>query len=741
MKNRNGLIYFFVIVVSITVYLVIHLYCNGLKNDIYKENSEYQNSVNKQPINNIFTIKKEEPIDDEIKSLSFSQKNISIKKGSSLKLIVHVNPVELSSTKFTWKSSDPSVISVDKYGNIKGLKEGTAIITVTSPNGKTASIKVKVEANEIKAKNLVVNEKNISLNVGGLSQITVKIEPANATNRELIWESSNPNIATVDDNGIIKGISPGTAIIMVKTKDGSLEKQIVVTIKETEVESLSFAQNDISIKKDDTLRLIVQIKPIGLDSPKLTWSSSDPSVVSVDENGNIKGLKEGTATITVTSSNGKSASIKVSVVTDEVKVEKITLNPSKLTLDVGSSSQVTAIIGPANATNRELVWESSNPNIATVDDNGIVKGISPGTAIITVKTKDGTVESQIVVTIKETEVESLCFAQNDISIKKDDTLKLIVQIKPTGLDSPKLTWSSSDPSVVSVDENGNIKGLKEGTATITVTSPNGKTASIKVTVVTDEVKVEEITLNPNKLTLDVGSSSQVTAIIEPANATNRELVWESSNPNIATVDSNGVVTGISPGTAIITVKTKDGTVESQIVVTIKPVVTPTPRPPSDEIVFEYDSEDGNYIDLVNQFPIKDEVGKSLQGEKHTQDFKLRFNDKAVGVRYVITAEKLPGSDLANEWTKLFLVNDGEDVLNCYRTNNRVKSFDEYDTYNSNPNEVILYEGVISSSEATRGYKNFTFRMWVSEDMNLVNSNYLSENKTFKTRINVYAFEE
>ncbi len=569
MKNRNGLIYFLVIVTTVVVYLVIHLYCNGLKNDIYKEDSEYQNNINKQPINNIITIKKEE---SEIVSLSFAQNNISIKKGNTLKLIVHVNPIELSLLQFTWTSSNPSVVSVDENGIIKGLKEGTAIITVTSPNGKTASIEVKVESNEIKAKKIVVNEKNISLSVGGLSQIMVKIEPANATNRELIWESSNPGVATVDDNGIIKGISPGTAII-------------------------------------------------------------------------------------------------------------------------------------------------------------------------TVKTEDGTVESQIVVTIKEPEVESLSFAQDDISIKKDDTLKLIVQIKPTGIDSPKLTWSSSDSSVVSVDENGIIKGLKEGTAIITVTSPNGKTASIKVTVVTDEVKVEEITLNPNELTLDVGSSSQVTAIIGPENATNRDLIWTSSNPGVATVDSNGVVTGISPGTAIITVKTEDGTVESQIVVTIKPVVTPTPRPPSDEIVFEYDSEDGNYIDLVNQFPIKDEVGKSLQGEKHTQDFKLRFNDKAVGVRYVITAEKLPGSDLANEWTKLFLVNDGEDVLNCYRSNNRVKSFNEYDTYNSNPDEVILYEGVISSSEATRGYKNFTFRMWVSEDMKLVNNNYLSENKTFKTRINVYAFEE
>ena len=118
--------------------------------------------------------------------------------------------------------------------------------------------------------------------------------------------------------------------------------------------------------------------------------------------------------------------------------------------------------------------------------------------------------------------------------------------------------------------------------------------------------------------------------------------------------------------------------------------------------------------------------------------KLRFNEDATGVKYTITAEKLDGSDLDDKWVKLFLVNDGADVLNCYRKNNRVKTFDEYKKYNGRSKEKIIYEGVISSAEASRGYKDFTFRMWVSEDLQLNNSNYLSESKTYKTRINVYA---
>ena len=351
--------------------------------------------------------------------------------------------------------------------------------------------------------------------------------------------------------------------------------------------------------------------------------------------------------------------------------------------------------------------------------------------IIPVDDKTGTKQQPInnIITVdKNNEIIGLSFAQDNVSVKKGDTLKLVVLVDPVGLISTKFTWESSDPSVVSVDEDGNITGLKEGTAVITVTSPNGKTASVTITVVPNEIKIKKVILDPSKLTLIVGDSKQVSATIEPSNATNRELIWESNSPSIATVDNNGVIKAISPGTTTINVKTKDGTVVAQVIVIVKPV----------PVFFEYEYDEGNYIYLIDQFPIKDEIGKELQGEKHTQDFKLRFNESAEGVRYTITAEKLDGSDLKDEWTKLFLVNDGIDVDNCYRTTGRIKTFNEYTKYNGSDKEVVLYEGVVTNSEALRGYKEFTFRMWVSEDLQLNNSDYLSETKSFKTRINVYA---
>ena len=158
------------------------------------------------------------------------------------------------------------------------------------------------------------------------------------------------------------------------------------------------------------------------------------------------------------------------------------------------------------------------------------------------------------------------------------------------------------------------------------------------------------------------------------------------------------------------------------------------------IEFEYDYDDDNYIYLQNQFPIADEIGKSLQGERRVQDFKLRFNNAAAGVKYTITVEKLSESTLDDEWVKMFLVNDGADVSNCYRSNHRVKTFNEYSKYENKDTERIIYSSTVTSSEAARGYKDFTFRMWVSEDLQLNNSNYLSESRIYKARINVYATE-
>ena len=336
-----------------------------------------------------------------------------------------------------------------------------------------------------------------------------------------------------------------------------------------EIENISFSQEEFSVKKDSTIKLIPIVKPSSLSSDKLTWTSSDLSIATVDGNGVVKGLKEGTVTITVTASNGIVASCVVTVVLNDINVEKIKLTPNESIIKTGTITQVIAEISPKNATNRDLIWTSSNPKIAIVDANGYVKGLKEGTVTITAKTKDGKVVASTTISIQENLIESISFSQENISVKKDNTVKLVPIIKPSSLSSSKLTWTSSDSSVATVDENGIVKGLKNGTTTITVTTSSGMKASCIVTVTTDNIDVKEIKLTPNESVVKTGSTTQVIAEIIPDNATNRDLIWESSDPSIATVDGNGIVKGLKSGTVTITAKTKDGKVLASTTITIE----------------------------------------------------------------------------------------------------------------------------------------------------------------------------
>lgn len=387
-----------IILIIIIIFLLIHN-CS-----LMKKNREYENSGGNIDIIEIGCDDNRcKPIPKEIESIAFDDNKVSIKKGDSLKLIVSINPVELSSSKLTWKSSDESIVTVDENGIITGIKNGKAVITVTSSNEKTATCTVEVVNDSVNVKKINLSVSKNTITVGSVIQVKAKVEPSNATNRELVWTSSDPSIATVDANGIVKGIKNGTVTITAKTKDGKVVASTKITVKVPEpvIENIKFSQDNVSIKKDDTLGLTVIVTPSELSSSKLTWKTSDESVVTVDESGKIKGINVGSATITVTSANGKTATCKVNVVEESIEVQEIVLTPLEKTIGNNRTTQVIADIKPENATNRELVWTSSDSSVATVDANGVVKGIKNGIVTITAKTKDGKVVASTKIIIDE----------------------------------------------------------------------------------------------------------------------------------------------------------------------------------------------------------------------------------------------------------------------------------------------------------------------------------------------------
>ena len=252
-----------------------------------------------------------------------------------------------------------------------------------------------------------------------------------------------------------------------------------------------------------------------------------------------------------------------------VKVSGISLDRSSISVSIGSSVQLNASVEPENAQNKTVHWESSNPAVASVSA-GLVTAKSKGTAIITARTDDGGYTATCTVTVSQP-VTGISLNQSSISIIKGKTYQLSASIQPSGASNRNVTWSSSNSNIATVSSSGKVSAKAAGTATITVTTKDGsKTAKCTVTVKNEPIKVTGVSLNRSQITLFAGKSENLTAAVKPSNAANKGITWQSSNTNVATVDSGGRITARTEGTATITVKTNDNGKTAKCTVTVKP---------------------------------------------------------------------------------------------------------------------------------------------------------------------------
>ena len=241
-----------------------------------------------------------------------------------------------------------------------------------------------------------------------------------------------------------------------------------------------------------------------------------------------------------------------------IRVESIELDSEKLELIEGNSISLVATILPKDAENQNVIWSSSNKAVASVKD-GEVTAVSVGEATITAKSEDGGKKATCVVTVnpKHIPVSAISLDKTEVAMNPENKEVLTATITPENASNKSVLWSSSDESVATVND-GEVTALKVGEAVITATSEDGgKKATCKVTVNAKPVPVTGVSLNKQKARVFISDELTLTATVAPEDATNKTLIWTTSNALVATV-KNGVVKGISVGEADITVKTEDG---------------------------------------------------------------------------------------------------------------------------------------------------------------------------------------
>ncbi|MBQ8507741.1 MAG: Ig-like domain-containing protein, partial [Clostridia bacterium] len=240
----------------------------------------------------------------------------------------------------------------------------------------------------------------------------------------------------------------------------------------------------VMLSLGETLQLNASLLPTTAKS-ELTWSTSAKKTATVDENGLVTPVKEGTVTITVKTYNGKKDTVKVQVV-DPKKVAAVELAESgTVTLNLGETLELHATVLPATA-ETTLSWSSKNARIATVAD-GIVTPVKEGTTEITVKSANGKKDSVKVKVVDPKKATAVVLSEEGtVSIGVGEIYVLTAEVQP-GTAETTLKWSTSNKKYVIVEE-GAVLGVKAGTATITVQTANGKKDTVKVKVVDETAK-------------------------------------------------------------------------------------------------------------------------------------------------------------------------------------------------------------------------------------------------------------
>lgn len=347
----------------------------------------------------------------KVTSVSISPSSASVAVDKTVDLTATVKPTDATNKTVTWSSSNTSIATVSDSGVVKGVKAGTATITAkandNSGKSATCTITVTGSSSTVNVTGVTLNKAALSLVEGNSEQLTATIAPANASNKNVSWTSSDTKVATVDLNGKVTAVKNGNATITVKTNDGGKTAQCTVTVN-TKPESggtinvtgVALNQKKLSLEIKDTATLTATITPENATDKTVTWTSSDDKIATV-EGGKVTAVAAGTATITAKAGD-QSATCEVTVTEPTVSVTSVSLDETDATLSVGKSLTLTATVNPENATNKKVTWSSSDDNVATVDQNGVVTAVaaSENSITITVTTEDGGMTASCQITVK-----------------------------------------------------------------------------------------------------------------------------------------------------------------------------------------------------------------------------------------------------------------------------------------------------------------------------------------------------
>ncbi len=524
-------------------------------------------------------------------AVSIDREDESVKKlyvaiGEGMQMSATVLPDTVLDDTVTWKTSNKRYATIDENGYLEAIKAGTVTVTVTTKVGKKTDKITVVVYDPTKPQYVTLDQSGtIDLAIDDTLTLNATVFPDTA-DQTVTFISSNKKIASVDESGTVTGIKTGTVTLRARASNGKTAS-VKVRVYDPRVPqkiTLNYTGTETMDLSDEELTVSADIYPESAEEyTDLIFYSSSTRVATVSSDGVITPRTAGKAVITVTTKNAyqktKVTAKFTLVVKDKYAPSKITFDESVISLDLYDTAQLSYTLAPDDA--RATVTYSTASNVVEVSEDGEITPLKAGRAIVTATTHNGKKATATIVVTDQYAPTKISFEKSAETVFVDQSP---ITLSPTlypDTARAKLTWTSSNKKVATVDEDGIVTLLSEGTATITVKTHNSKSASVKLTVSDPTLPVKLTLINadtgaelPSKLSWDDtvdGSLNLGTMAVAKGgdgyDADTGDIKWTSSAASVASIDQNGAVTYRKNGTVRFTAKTTRGSVSATVTVT------------------------------------------------------------------------------------------------------------------------------------------------------------------------------
>ena len=669
---------------------------------------------------------------NDIIQLALARRETTIKMGDSEKILYSLTPEDNKKEDIKLEY-DESIIKIGENLEIIPVKPGTTTITIETKDGKKETMTVNVVDFTIPLNIVTIRNKNTTLTVGETKRLDLDYYPENTTEKDVEWVSNNSDIVKVDKDGYITAVSAGQAQITVRSlsnktiidntminviekinnsedhkptivdkkdnDDSTDQSPNVVTPSKVDVKSITVSPSTINMTYNIIQSVNPTINPSNATNKKVTYKSSNPDLVKVDNKGMITLSKNqnGSAVITITSVDNPSVTAKVTVNVKEISnpapkptkidVKSINVSPMTINMSYNAIETISPIVNPSNATNKKVTYKSSNPNFVNVDSDGMVTILKNqnGSAVITITSADNkSVTAKVTINVKKItnpkptkiNVSSITVSPNSTTLNQNGTYTIRPTINPSNATNKSVTYKSSNTSLVSVSSSGVVKALKDqnGSAVITITSADNPsiTAKFTVNVKAKVIPVQSIKVSATTLTLGPNSSYQIKTTITPSNATNKGLTYQVNKPQFLSVSNTGVIKPLinrNINNITVTVKSNDNSsAKASITVNLQ----------------------GEYKLLAKQYPISDVftvTGNATEG-RIAQGFCVPH----VGNDIYIVAIQRTSDDTSALFHILKETNGKFKEINSFVKGNSIIGHGNDATYNPNTGEILIPHG-------------------------------------------------